>query len=180
MRAFRVVIVLLAFGSTFAWADQLYQVSIFSDFTATQPCVTNCNEIVAASFQWVETNNILNSYVVPGTFWASASGFLGPLLQADGSAKDGYFIPVDDLYGDELDINFSPTNPFMDLWSCGSQACINAYDPLPSFHVGGFLMPQTFGWSEVSTVPEPSSLALLIVPAIGFLGWKRKNVQSIP
>ncbi len=138
MRAFRVVIVLLAFGSTFAWADQLYQVSIFSDFTATQPCVTNCNEIVAASFQWVETNNILNSYVVPGTFWASASGFLGPLLQADGSAKDGYFIPVDDLYGDELDINFSPTNPFMDLWSCGIRPASTPMIPCHPFMSADF------------------------------------------
>ena len=109
-----------------------------------------------------------------------ANGFLGPLLQANSSAKDGYYIPVYDLYGDEIDINFSLINPFMDIWSCRSNACIDGFNPPSYQHVGGFLFDQTFGWNEVSTVPEPSSFAMLMI-AVGALGIKfRRRREDAP
>ncbi len=171
MRALRIITALLILGSAIAWADNVYSVEMTSTFVATQPCLSNCTETIAASFEWVETNNIIDSYVVPGTLWASANGFLGPLLQANSSAKDGYYIPVYDLYGDEIDINFSPMDPFMDIWSCKSSACIDGFNPPPYQQVGGFLFDQTFGWNEVSTVPEPSSFAMLLI-VVGAMGVK--------
>ena len=186
MRALRTFIVLLAFGSTFMWADEIYSVSIWSNFTATQPCVTNCTETIEASFQYdwdpqPGTSPTAWAQVVPGTLSVSGNGFLGSVTASCCEVINGSYISLLDVGGDEIDLNgigYEVTGSniaYMQLWSCRSQACISAYDPPSYQEVGGFYMNQTYGSSVISRVPEPTSLALLLIPAIGLAGWRRKR-----
>jgi len=180
MRSLRIIIAIAAFSSLYASADQIYQVNILSGFTATQPCVSNCTEIVTASFQYdwhpdLNTSPSEWANIVPGTLWVNGAGLLGSVTGSCCYVPDGYYISLLDAGNDEIDLNFSPSGAYMDLWSCRSSSCQASFNPLPYQYVGGFMFDQTFGWSEVTLVPEPSAL-LLLLPIAGIAWWRRQGL----
>ena len=181
MRALRIITALLILGSAIAWADTIYTVNVFTEFTATRPCTVNCTETITASFQYefagYASNGSPISSIVPGSLSVSANGFLGSVTW--NGAFNGEWIALYDSGGDQIDIYGNLSGPFigspnqtlyMNMYSCLSAACQSAYGPIVpvASYIG-----QSYG-SSVITAPEPSSLALLIVPA-SFLGWKNRH-----
>ncbi len=82
MRALRIIAALLVLGSAFSWADTIYTVNMSAVFTATQPCSSNCTDIIDASFKYDLATGGYNGepgYIVPGSFWFSSVGFFGDL-----------------------------------------------------------------------------------------------------
>ena len=193
MRALRTVVALLVFGSVVCWADTIYTVNIWSVFTATQPCVSNCTEIIDATFKYdmpVNGYNGYPGYIVPGSFSITSAGFMGDLW-SNGVLHD-YWIGLYSAGYDEVDILVGPVlsngvytgggvAAGMKIYSCYSAGCAAAYDvpppPPPPPQTGEALwIPPSFQFETV-TAPEPTSLAMLLIP-IGVLGWRKRHRTS--
>ncbi len=64
----------------------------------------------------------------------------------------------------------------MSIYSCESDACTAAYGvPKPPYPTGEALWIQPSFQFATVTAPEPTSLAMLLVPILGFVGWLRKR-----
>ena len=152
MRSFVVALAFLTLGSALAWADTVYTVNMRANFTATQPCVSNCSEDISATFQYqsTEIDNQLDWVLVPGSFSMTSSGFLGT-FDTVGSFHTSY-IPTFNGSGDELDLLFNVINPQfepeMGLYACESQACVAGFAPQFPF---GVYIYQTKGVGIVTT-----------------------------
>ena len=188
MRALRIIAALLVLGSAFSWADTIYTVNMSAVFTATQPCSSNCTDIIDATFKYdMPVNGYRGNpgYIVPGSFSFSSAGFFGD-LSGEGVLND-YWTPLYNSGYDEVDILIGPTlsnGTFtgsvwagMSIYSCESDGCVAAYDvpTPPSNHTGEALWISPSFQFFTETVPEPSSLAMMLVPLLGFVGWLRKR-----
>ena len=189
MRALWIAVAFLVLGLTFAYADQVYSVEMSGTYTATVPCTSNCTETLSASFQFIldptwslpcptSPYSACRTNIVPGTFSLTSDGFMGTFTSSGVIAADNY-IPTFDTLGlntltDEIDIegffpyggdSYSVPVPKFNIFHCGSDACRAAF---ANTREDGYLMyPQQ--WWTVVKAPEPSSLALLVVPAVVFL-----------
>src|SRR5581483_2378218 len=98
------------------WADSLLDVNISGTFVATQPCSSNCTQVVSINFEFDPEEYPLGTstygYAVPGTMSIFASGFLGSFNSLSYQGSDAYinlsegYMPFLGSAGDELDIRF--------------------------------------------------------------------------
>jgi hypothetical protein len=181
MRALRTVVALLVFGSAFCWADTIYTVNAWAIFTATQPCTSNCTDRIDLSFQYEYVGSVVSGssqwgYILPQTFSLHSVGFFGDLT-SPGQALS-YWLPMLNAGGDEIDLNghvaVYPLGPlFMTIYDCKSDACRANYGvPYFSGPEAFYIAPSSQGSTVL--IPEPSSLALVLVPMLGYLSWRRR------
>ena len=176
MRKLCFIVIVLAMFPAFGSADTIYSVDITSYFAAKNSCSSNCLETISASFQYdwggyitgADGSQQAVSFIVPGSFSFTSQGFLGPLSST--GEITGYWIPLLDSAGDEVDIQgsdaFFLASPLrMTIYSCQSQTCQSAFGPVVPI---ASYIPQSYGSATVK-VPEPSSFAMFLIPT-GVLG----------
>ena len=172
--------------SAFGSADTIYSVDITSYFAAKNSCSSDCLETISASFQYdwggyitaADGSQQAVSFIVPGSFSFTSQGFLGPLSST--GEITGYWIPLLDSAGDEVDIQgsdaFFLASPLhMTIYSCQSQTCQSDFGPVVPI---ASYIPQSYGSATVK-VPEPSSFAMFLIPTsiLGVAAVRRNRLR---
>ena len=194
MRALWIVLAFLVLGSAFAFADQVYSVDMNGTFIATAPCTSDCTETLSSTFQFVLDPTLpyctqvgvidgmhqnCDIIVIPSSFSLTSSGFMGSFVAAGTSVGDQNTIWTFNSMGDEIDIEFGdPQNPIplpqFEIFSCSFADTCYAHFTGPAH--GSLMFAQE--WSTTVKIPEPSSLALLVVPVTAFLLRRRRSTFS--
>jgi hypothetical protein len=157
-----------------------------------------CREIIDVSFNisFLDNHGTPNWPFVSNII-ANGSGPLGtfaPFLTPDLFVSEQHnFFPIIGQFGDEVDLHVggsqagSGTPPIFptvgsdggDLYSCISTPCIEDFAK-PGSHGGiGVQLPVSsqFSVTQVSEVPEPSSLSFLVFALTG-MGWRLRKRSS--
>jgi hypothetical protein len=180
------MVIVLTLFPAFGTADSIYSVDITSYFAAKNACSSDCLETISANFQYdwggyttaADGSQQAVSFIVPGSFSFTSQGFLGPLSST--GEITGYWIPLLDSAGDEVDIQgsdvFFLASPLhMTIYSCQSQTCQSDFGPVAPI---ASYIPQSYGLAIVN-VPEPSSFAMFLIPTIilGVAALRRSRLR---
>ncbi len=186
MRKLCFIVVVLVMFPAFGSADTIYSVDITSYFAAKNSCSSDCLETISASFQYdwggyitaADGSQQAVSFIVPGSFSFTSQGFLGPLSST--GEITGYWIPLLDSAGDEVDIQgsdvFFLASPLrMTIYACQSQTCQSDFGPVAPI---ASYIPQSYG-SVTINVPEPSSFAMFFIPTsiLGLVAVRRNRLR---